>query len=117
MSDMNVPPSAGKDAGLREEIAEVVYRELGSMVNRDYLIDALLPVVLAEAAHLESPLVASIKALADKWEAQEYKPGAFYPEASAYAQGRDNQAEFCADDLRELLADTPLTPALGGDDD
>jgi hypothetical protein len=32
---------------LRDEIAEVVYRELGDMVNRDYLIDGLASVVAA----------------------------------------------------------------------
>lgn len=29
----------------RAEVAEVIYRELGDMVNRDYLIDALAPAV------------------------------------------------------------------------
>lgn len=37
--------SADSDRGLRAEIAEVTYRELGDMVNRDYLIDALMPVI------------------------------------------------------------------------
>jgi hypothetical protein len=32
-------------AAVREEVSEVVYRELGDMVNRDYLIDALMSVI------------------------------------------------------------------------
>ena len=36
--------SADIDA-LRQEVAAVVYRELGDMVNRDYLIDGLMSVI------------------------------------------------------------------------
>lgn len=45
------------DDALRREIAEVVYRELGDMVNRDYLIDALMHVV--ETPRIEHPMIDS----------------------------------------------------------
>jgi hypothetical protein len=40
-----VPGLAAVLAAVREEVSEVVYRELGDMVNRDYLIDALMSVI------------------------------------------------------------------------
>ena len=61
------------------------------------------------SAETDAGLLAELRALAAKWDSQEYLPGAFYPEASAYAQGRDAQAESCADDLRDLL-DTRVIP-------
>lgn len=41
---MTTPQPTQRDA-LRQEVSEVVYRELGDMVNRDYLIDALMSVL------------------------------------------------------------------------
>lgn len=48
-------------------------------------------------------VLAPIEALADGWEAIECLPGAFYPHALAYANGRESQAESCAAQLRAAL--------------
>lgn len=53
------------EGNLRPEIAEVVYRELGDMVNRDYLIDALVPVVAAAVAEARETIAREIEAHRD----------------------------------------------------
>lgn len=47
--------------------------------------------------------------LADKWEAQP-SPWRSYPEASAYEDGKENQREACADELRSLFPEEGETP-------
>lgn len=59
----------------------------------------------AEADRLRVAL-GKVEALAEKWLARiPHHSGAFYPEASAYDDGKDTATDACADDLRTLLAD------------
>ena len=53
--------------------------------------------------------------LAEKWLARiPHQSGAFYPEASAYDDGKDTATDACADDLRAILAADPVSLADKG---
>lgn len=66
MSEPTKPETAGCDRGLRAEIAGIFYRELGDMVNRDYLIDALMPAIESAADTARADALAVCAALLGK---------------------------------------------------
>ena len=96
---MTEEQTAEKDAGLRTEIAEVVYRELGDMVNRDYLIDALMPVVAEACAHA---LILAAQFI-------EYDMAKAWGGTTAWFSTGNKVADVVADVLRER-ADTYVNP-------
>jgi hypothetical protein len=82
----------------REALAEAVYRELGDMVNRDYLIDALSPVV---AQIRDAAVKAALTQTADAWQWGEW---ANAPRRADRVEERIANAQFVTDWLRNRAA-------------
>ena len=97
-----ISPTEVGDAQATENalVQQVVERER----DRAHTAEQSLGEADAEIERLNA-VVARVEALAPAWEGLSVAPAGFYAEATAWAEGREAQAESCAEDLRQALGD------------